>query len=380
MNLPDRHTQELLDCLTRSRLSFALYRLPWTDECYLVLQTRGDVEQLTSIEELNGKKGFIMAPFRRSEEHPSVVIRPDVTAYDWPEISNALSSLECADTLLTCRNVQSTLSPFVSEETRKQHYTEAFGRFITPLKEKRFQKLVLSRAAAEHISDEFSPLSAFIRACNSYPRMMIYLCHTPASGTWIGSTPEILLSGHGKEWHTVALAGTMPMKNEVMPTEWDKKNKEEQGYVADYIRRIAKKFGNKMTEKGPYTARAGQLVHLKTDFYFLLKHTNQLGSLLQELHPTPAVCGLPKEEAFQFISDNEGYDRSYYSGFIGWLDPEGHTDIYVNLRCMKVEASEVTLYAGGGILASSEVESEWEETGEKMKTMKSIIQPNYMAR
>lgn len=58
--------------------------------------------------------------------------------------------------------------------------------------------------------------------------MMIYLCHTPASGTWLGSTPEILLSGHGKEWHTVALAGTMPMQNEVMPTDWDRKNREEQ--------------------------------------------------------------------------------------------------------------------------------------------------------
>lgn len=97
---------------------------------------------------------------------------------------------------------------------------------------------------------------------------MIYLCHTPVSGTWVGSTPEILLSGHGKEWHTVALAGTMPMQNEVMPMDWDKKNQDEQGYVADYIRRIIKKFGNKMNEKGPYTARAGQLVHLKTDFYF----------------------------------------------------------------------------------------------------------------
>lgn len=136
--------------------------------------------------------------------------------------------------------------------------------------------------------------------------MMIYLCHTPASGTWLGSTPEILLSGHGKEWHTVALAGTMPMQNEVMPTDWDKKNREEQGYVADYIRRIAKRFGNKMTEKGPYTARAGQLVHLKTDFYFLLKNTDHIGDLLQELHPTPAVCGLPKEEAFRFIPTMKG--------------------------------------------------------------------------
>ena len=120
MNLPDIHTQKLLDCLTHSRLGFALYRLPWTDECYLVLQTSGDVEQLADIQELNGKKGFVMAPFRISEEHPLVLIRPDVTAYDWSEISEALSSLECADALLTCKSRQSELSPFVSEETDKE--------------------------------------------------------------------------------------------------------------------------------------------------------------------------------------------------------------------------------------------------------------------
>ena len=380
MNLPNRHIQNLLDCLTRSRLSFALYRLPWTDECYFVLQQSGDVEQLADIRELNKKKGFVMAPFLQSDHHPLIVIRPDITAYDWDEISEAISSLECADALLTCKNQTEKLSPFVSEETDKERYTQAFERFITPLQQKHFQKLVLSRSSTKHINDDFSPLAAFVRACNNYPRMMIYLCHTPVSGTWVGSTPEILLSGHGKEWHTVALAGTMPMQNEVMPMDWDKKNQDEQGYVADYIRRIIKKFGNKMNEKGPYTARAGQLVHLKTDFYFLLKNTDNIGNLLQELHPTPAVCGLPKEDAFRFILENEGYDRSYYSGFIGWLDTEGHTDLYVNLRCMEIKPGETTLYAGGGILASSEIESEWTETGDKMNTMKSILYPEFINR
>lgn len=380
MNLPNRHIQNLLDCLTRSRLSFALYRLPWTDECYFVLQQSGDVEQLADIRELNKKKGFVMAPFLQSDHHPLIVIRPDITAYDWDEISEAISSLECADALLTCKNQTEKLSPFVSEETDKERYTQAFERFITPLQKKHFQKLVLSRSSTKHINDDFSPLAAFVRACNNYPRMMIYLCHTPVSGTWVGSTPEILLSGHGKEWHTVALASTMPMQNEVMPMDWDKKNQDEQGYVADYIRRIIKKFGNKMNEKGPYTARAGQLVHLKTDFYFLLKNTDNIGNLLQGLHPTPAVCGLPKEDAFRFILENEGYDRSYYSGFIGWLDTEGHTDLYVNLRCMEIKPGETTLYAGGGILASSEIESEWTETGDKMNTMKSILYPEFINR
>ena len=119
MNLPNRHIQNLLDCLTRSRLSFALYRLPWTDECYFVLQQSGDVEQLADIRELNKKKGFVMAPFLQSDHHPLIVIRPDITAYDWDEISEAISSLECADALLTCKNQTEKLSPFVSEETDK---------------------------------------------------------------------------------------------------------------------------------------------------------------------------------------------------------------------------------------------------------------------
>lgn len=380
MNLPDLHTQHLLDCLTRSRLGFALYRLPWTDACYLVLQTSGDIEQLPGIRELNGKRGFVMVPFRLSEEHPLVIIRPDITAYDWPDITKALSSLECADALLTCPNQRACMHPFISEEDAKEQYARAFRRFMAPLQAKQFQKLVLSRSSSRHIPDDFAPLSAFVRACNKYPRMMIYLCHTPASGTWLGSTPEILLSGHGKEWHTVALAGTMPMPDEVMPTEWDRKNCEEQGYVADYIRRITKKFGSKLSEKGPYTARAGQLVHLKTDFYFQLKDTEHIGDLLQELHPTPAICGLPKEEEFRFIGENEGYDRSYYSGFTGWLDTEGHTDLYVNLRCMQIKPGEATLYAGGGILASSEIELEWKETDDKMNTMRSILHSDFISK
>ena len=124
---------------------------------------------------------------------------------------------------------------------------------------------------------------------------------------------------------------------------------------------------------GPYPAYAGALSHLKTDFHFSLKDNKNLGDLLKVLHPTPAVCGLPKEEAYRFILENEGYDRKYYSGFIGWLDPEGRTDLYVNLRCMHIEDEQLTLYAGGGLLASSELNDEWQETEKKLQTMRRIL-------
>ena len=369
MRLPDKHTHQLIDQLTQSRLSFALYRLPWTDECYLILQQSEEVEQLQDITELNGKQGFVLSPFQQTEEHPIVIIRPDVTAYDWEEITQAVASLEKIDTIRQSSTPVSTLN----EQERYDRYYAAFRRFMEPLKEKRIKKLVLSRPAFCPINESFSPLETFVKACNDYPRMMIYLCHTPVTGTWLGSTPEIILSGSSQSWKTVALAGTLPIVDGVEPAEWSDKNKEEQANVAEYIRKIIKKHGAKMTEKRPYTARAGQLVHLKTDFLFQLKETGFLGNLLKELHPTPAICGLPKEEAYQFILSNEGYDRRYYSGMVGWLDPKGQTDLYVNLRCMEIRSTEVKLYAGGGILPSSEVRSEWEETSQKMKTMKNIL-------
>lgn len=378
MKTPETIYHQLIDSFTQRDVCFALYRLPWTDEPILVMQEEGEPVSLDRLEELNQKKGFLLAPFQLTTSRPAVLIRPAIVAHDWEEIKLALQKWmarhpQPANSCVPFRQDRLPDAQGSSERDEKEIYTETFSRFILPLKEKQFRKLVLSRSTVQPLHEAFSPLATFIQACNSYPRMMISLCHTPSTGTWIGSTPEIILSGHEKEWHTVALAGTMPMQGEVMPTEWSKKNKEEQAFVGDYIRKTVKKFGSKLTEKGPYTARAGQLVHLKTDFHFTLKDTDHLGNVLQELHPTPAVCGLPKEEAYQFILQTEPHDRLFYSGIIGWIDPQGDTTLYVNLRCMHVEGNTATLYAGGGILPDSTADSEWEETQQKMNTMRNIL-------
>lgn len=375
MKTPETIYHHLIDSLTRGDVCFALYRLPWTDEPILVMQEDGEPDYLNNLTELNQKRGFLLSPFQLTETRPAVLIRPDIVAHDWEEIKPTLQewNVRHPQPRITDLPPQTTPIHETSEKEEKEIYTETFSRFILPLKEKQFRKLVLSRSSSHMLNNDFSPLSAFIRACNSYPRMMISLCHTPSTGTWIGSTPEIILSGHDTNWHTVALAGTMPMQGETMPTEWSKKNQEEQAFVGEYIRKAVKKFGSKLSEKGPYTARAGQLVHLRTDFHFCLKDTAHLGNVLQELHPTPAVCGLPKEEAYRFILQTEPHDRLFYSGIIGWIDPEGETTLYVNLRCMHLTGHMATLYAGGGILPDSTADSEWEETQQKMNTMRNIL-------
>lgn len=369
MNIPEQKIHTYLNVLLQSAISFVLYRLPWTDDPILVLQTTGEPQIFSRLHDLNGQKGFVMYPFESNELNPPLLIRKDATATGWEAIAELLEK--------TALNLEPYTHKFsespVDEHIAKQHYIEAFDAFANALRNKDFRKLVLSRKQAFHISPEFDVLQIFVKACNSYPRMMISLCHTPINGTWMGATPEILLMGNDGQWQTVALAGTMPMNGELMPTHWSEKNKEEQEIVAEFIRKVIRKFGTKLQEKGPYTARAGQLVHLRTDFFFGMKEQNHLGDFLDELYPTPAICGLPKNEAQTFICTHEGYSRTYYAGIIGEINPEEKTRLYINLRCMHIGIQEAVLYAGGGILPSSDAESEWEETKHKMHTMRNLF-------
>jgi isochorismate synthase len=126
-------------------------------------------------------------------------------------------------------------------------------------------------------------------------------------------------------------------------------------------------------EDGPYTTQAANVLHLRSDFNFTLPEEARIGNLLRRLHPTPAVCGLPKEQTFDFIRRNESAPRRYYSGFTGPLNLNGDTHLFVSLRCMQIAADGYRLYAGGGLLRDSDEEQEWRETESKLEAMKRLI-------
>lgn len=352
----------MIDSLIRQDRSFAIYRLPGEDTPRFLMQTSGSVRLLYNIEELNGQSGFVIAPFRVTKECPIVLIRPDST-----EIPSCPEEVKCLPK-------ETATSP--ERNYGPADYSRCFSIFIEALQSGRMDKLVLSRSQMLKKEFDFSPAQAFYAACKRYTRSYVYLCHTPETGTWLGGTPEILLSGQAGRWHTVALAGTQPLQQDRLPEIWDDKNRREQQLVASYIRTQLSSLGIRPEEEGPYATRAGELSHLKSDFRFSLPGNNKLGDLLKLLHPTPAVCGLPKEEAYRFILTNEGYDRRYYSGFIGWLNPDAQSDLYVNLRCMQIQEQTLTLYAGGGLLPSSQLDDEWQETEDKMQTMQRLINPS----
>ena len=378
--------------------SFAIYRLPYQKECTLMIQHEGEPLKLKSYTELNGKRGFVMAPFAVSPDQPILLIEADEVRK-----GEILRSVECGVWSEICfesmnSQEQKTASQDYSHSTlhiphstnlsSRQRYHIDFSNFHSNLLNGEFQKIVLSRCVQEPRKEEQLPMTLFQTACELYPRMFISLVYTPQSGMWLMATPEILLEGGGDDWHTIALAGTMklegeslsfdspPVKGEARLSDiaWTTKNIQEQRYVATYLMECLEHFSSQITEEGPYTARAANLVHLRSDFNFVLEDTRRIGELIRALHPTPAVCGLPKQQTFDFIRRNESQSRRYYSGFSGPFNPEVETHLFVSLRCMQILNDCYCLYAGGGLLRDSVEDQEWEETEAKLETMRSLLE------
>lgn len=357
-----------------------MFRLPFADQ-YTVVESLSEPLRLPDVEALEGKSGFVLIPFAEDVIHPVLLIQPDKV------MTRGVSALPMIEAGQECRyaidlakdNIRiqndslehSTLSP-------STEYASAFEKFHTALNDGIFEKLVLSRRQdfpnADGAVTSLQMQSLFRRACLAYPRMMVYLVCLEDE-YWLGCTPEILLDGSRSHYRTVALAGTMRADEELdRPTlTWDEKNRREQALVADYIRQQLKPCADVIEEEGPYTSRAGNLLHLKTEFHFAPSQPFELCKMLSRLHPTPAVCGLPKQEARAFILEHEGYDRSYYSGVVGMLQPDEETHLYVNLRCVKFDAQGAHLYVGGGILSDSSLDAEWQETRAKMQTITSLL-------
>jgi len=346
---------------------FACYRLPFAQYYTLIEQTEGEPEHFATCTELNRRKGFVVAPFQITARQPILLIRPDK--------------------MLTCP-VESPVpqtAKIVSTESHREDYTADFSLFHDQLKKDVFRKIVLARSATLLTDQPVNPHQLFLLACQRYPRLFISLVSLPNGDYWLTATPEILLQGVDNQWRTIALAGTMQLKDDqlsfdtppgeagIVDLQWSAKNLQEQRFVASYIANTLRQFAIDFQEEGPRTVRAADLVHLRSDFTFMLPHDVLVGDLLQALHPTPAVCGLPKQETFRFITAHEHVSRQYYSGFMGPLGIAHSTHLYVSLRCMQIHGNEHHLYAGGGLLKDSVEQQEWLETEAKMQTMKKII-------
>ncbi len=254
-------------------------------------------------------------------------------------------------------------------ETTREEFLEQSKRIHQEISAGACEKVVLSRVKSAPYQKQFL-FEDFETLCTTYPNAFVYLVSSAHFGTWIGATPEILLEKYGSAYRTVALAATKKVDDS---TAWSPKEYFEQGVVNAFIVKRLHDAGCEAVqsnERHEYTA--GPLKHLRNEISF--SSTNiDLKSLIDTLHPTPAVSGLPQDKAISLIHDLETHQRSLYAGVIGVMD-EHSSHLFVNLRCAQVFDDTVSLYIGGGHTEASDANAEWEETENKAKTLLNVLQ------
>lgn len=330
--------QEKFQEVIANQQSFLLFRQPNSSEVELWLD-----------EEKNDENQFV---FHRFDDSEHIIFSTDkVERIAINELVNIESfSLE-----------QSSKKEAISYE----NYLELISKTVEELNTTSTEKIVISRIK-EIENEGVNLIKTFKNLHQNYPKAFVYLWFTKENGLWIGASPELLLEEENLTVKTVSLAGTLPKEE-----EWTSKEIHEQQVVTDYIVSNLQD-AKSISVNGPHTVDAGFFNHLKSYISAEVDDYEQVNKILNRLHPTPAVCGMPKQEAKNFILANEGYDRKYYAGYFGFKMPEKSL-YFVNLRCAQIFSDVVKLYVGGGIMPDSNPEKEWQETELKSKTIGNLL-------
>lgn len=349
-----------LERVFKSKAPFVVFRKPDDDLVTAFVQRTQELHELNSYDE----KGFVFASYN---SHEKKVLFP------FNECESFSASIQ--DTkLMEINEFKTNKSKFehIEESNNfKEKHIAIVQKAIDFIKNKNAQKIVLSRKETLELNN-IKVLATFKKMLMAYKNAFVYLWFHPEVGLWMGATPEKLLTVEKGNFKTMALAGTQKYTG-TTNVVWQNKEKQEQQYVTDFMLENLKASIKNLEVSEPFTVQAGNLVHLRTDISGQLKSEDSLEKLVNSLHPTPAVCGLPKDVAAAFIMQNEGYVRSFYTGYLGELNIHNATNLFVNLRCMQLKNNLVSIYVGGGITADSIPENEWEETVSKTQVMKKVL-------
>ena len=329
--------------------SFAIWRKPGQQSCRAIFSRP---EALTNVVNLDNRRGFVFAPFDTMGNLPTLFFPGDAQTFNPPSPDDApmpdIAGLWRADNGDFERNFLAA------------HEMLAAGKL---------QKVVI--ASHEDLDCDIRPWATplFRRACDAYPDAFVALVALPNGDIWLMATPELLVSSHGMNVQTMALAGTLRADEKA----WDEKNKREHAVVARFVEeRLAAKTDCLKIE-GPETVKAGALSHLRTRFCARMLKGVTAWDVATALHPTPAMCGMPQDDARDAILSIESADRKYFSGLAGVISPDGDADIYVTIRCVNMSPDGARLYSGVGLMPDSDAEAEAAEAAAKRLTIKRLI-------
>lgn len=251
---------------------------------------------------------------------------------------------------------------YPGHSTSYETYRNEVEKIINDLKAYPSGKVVAARVVKREKTLDIA--EEFFRLSHKFPEAFVYCFSTPATGCWIGASPELLLEGKDGKLLTMALAGTR--ESTVHGDQWDKKNIDEQRIVTNYILDVFKDYNLDPVCLETFTLKTGNIEHICTPIHSKVKQNFPIEKFLRSFSPTPALCGSPKEFAMKEIFMLENFDRGCYGGYCGPFRSIEDFRFNVVLRCAAVTGRDYCAYVGGGITTASDVAKEWEETSLKL--------------
>jgi isochorismate synthase len=255
----------------------------------------------------------------------------------------------------------------MNRDSSDSAYAESVAQGVELLKQDEAKKIVLSRI----ISFPHQGLTAdgvFNILNKKFPSAAVFAFTDENNAHWIGATPELLFRKRGDFYSTISLAGTRRAGTQ---EDWGVKEQQEQRLVTMFIQDELKAIGAKNIQCNElHTRNAGSIEHLCNEISF--EYIGDWQKVMNALHPTPAVCGMSREQAKRIIEDLEKHDREYYTGLIG-IEQGDNVEVYVILRCLKYSDDLLHVFVGAGITAESVPELEARETRWKAESLTSVI-------
>ena len=247
-----------------------------------------------------------------------------------------------------------------NEALSEKKYNETVSEIIDFIKQNDLQKLVFARQKEINFQDfgnkTLHLTQTFLNLSNQFENAFCYFFIENRT-CWMGAFSELLgkFNKKNSDFETMSLAGTLPLEE-----HWSEKEILEQKSVTDFIKKNLENYAQEVKVSETYDHISGNIKHLRTDFKAKIQKEN-LADLINELHPTPAVCGIPKDFCKNAIENFEKFDRKFYAGYIE-VETEENIQFFVNLRCAEFFQKSANIFVGGGITTKSNPEKEWRET------------------
>jgi isochorismate synthase len=296
------------------------------------------------------------------------------------EMQASIEQLQAAMKRTPTIRLEETYSELSVDEVRPaSEWMEMVANMAEKISHGAFEKVVLAREIQVMLHDAPGVIdisTTLQRLRESYPTAYIFAMQR-GERFFVGATPERLVQARNGQIHTMALAGSArrgeteeedaQIGNELLQSG---KNNSEHAIVVAMMREALKKHCTHVyVSAAPQLLKLKNVQHLKTPIFGELIPGRCILDIMADLHPTPAVGGFPRQAALEAIRNTEKLDRGWYAGPLGWIGASGHGEFAVALRSGLIDGSKATLFAGCGIVADSDPQTEFAESCLKFQVM-----------